>query len=296
MGTDEDIEPEPLVQTADDRFAENFRKRRDLQGLSQADVAEKMTERGFAFHQQTVAKIERGTRRVGIGEAVELANILDLSVDALLIPTDLAMTESHLYSESRKLEKLHEQIVQTSMELMKLHFRVSGTIRMAQRYADQGRVKRAISMAERSLNRTPDAALIKAIEKLTVESMHRAEDLDDQLDQGTAAARRLYGDRPVNDEAQKFFEVNNLTSLLVRRYRRLWWDPRSFLKQHLILVEKLMDAGVPASAIGRSIGMTPEFVEAMAADGRALWEIVPEAELDTRFARDAGSGEDRKES
>lgn len=285
-----------MAETADERFAENFRKRRELLRLSQTDVAEKMTERGFAFHQQTVAKIERGTRRVGIGEATELANILDLDISALLMPTDVAMTERHLYGDRKKIEKLYEQIIETSIEVIRHQFRLQGSIRRAEKFTQHARIRRAISYASRALDMTPDRALMKAVENLANDAMRKADESDDIIDKGLAAARVLHGDRPeVGPDATTWLEIRDLTASLIRRYRRLWWDPRSFLTQHLILVWELNRAGLSVSEIGKKIGATPEYVEAMISDGNALWEAIPEMKLDERFSRDAKGDEDNED-
>src|SRR5690349_265492 len=72
--------------SVDDLFAENFRRRREDRGISQAAVAEAMAKAGFSFHQQTVGSIENGSRRVRIGEAVALAEILGIDLAVLLHP------------------------------------------------------------------------------------------------------------------------------------------------------------------------------------------------------------------
>ena len=79
----------------DDAFAENFRVARIAGGLSQQEVADQMTARGYEFHQSTVGKIERGKRRVSVGEAVALAQI----VHRLL--TELATSDSATQAELR---------------------------------------------------------------------------------------------------------------------------------------------------------------------------------------------------
>lgn len=56
--------------------------------MTQGKVAEEMTERGHSFSQQTVAKIETGSRRVSVGEAAELADIIGRDL-ALLIGDQL---------------------------------------------------------------------------------------------------------------------------------------------------------------------------------------------------------------
>lgn len=63
---------------ADQNFAVNVRHYREQIGLSQEELAQRMSERGFGFTQATVWKIEQGKRAVRIGEAVALATALNL--------------------------------------------------------------------------------------------------------------------------------------------------------------------------------------------------------------------------
>lgn len=51
--------------------------------MTQGELSELMVERGFPFHQQTVQKIEGGTRSVKIEEAVAFAEIFECSLDDL---------------------------------------------------------------------------------------------------------------------------------------------------------------------------------------------------------------------
>lgn len=75
----------------EDNFARNLRALRKSAGLSQEEVAAKLVERGFQFHQATVTKLENGTRRVQLGEAMAIAEVLDVKVEHLV-----AETQGHL--------------------------------------------------------------------------------------------------------------------------------------------------------------------------------------------------------
>jgi transcriptional regulator with XRE-family HTH domain len=59
-------------------FAGNVRTHREARGISQEELAQRMTERGFGFSQATVWKIEQGKRPVKIDEAAALADALGL--------------------------------------------------------------------------------------------------------------------------------------------------------------------------------------------------------------------------
>jgi hypothetical protein len=71
----------------DETFAVNLRRRRDAQVMSQGELARRMVARGFPWYQQTVRRVEDGTRKVSVGEAVVLAGLLDTTLEELTRPT-----------------------------------------------------------------------------------------------------------------------------------------------------------------------------------------------------------------
>jgi transcriptional regulator with XRE-family HTH domain len=77
-----------MVDTLDHHVAHRVRELRDRRGLSQAELARRLTELGLRFDRITVAKIERGNRNVKVGEAVQLAAALGVSPSALLFGGD----------------------------------------------------------------------------------------------------------------------------------------------------------------------------------------------------------------
>lgn len=69
-------------------IAEKLKALRNLAGLSQPDLAERMTGKGHSWHQSTVWKVEHGTRHVRLGELADLAAILGVTPAALLSDDD----------------------------------------------------------------------------------------------------------------------------------------------------------------------------------------------------------------
>lgn len=67
----------------DAHFGEQVRSERVRRGMKQADLAQRMTDFGFEFSQQTVWKVETGRRRITIGEAAGLASALETTIDAM---------------------------------------------------------------------------------------------------------------------------------------------------------------------------------------------------------------------
>ena len=68
-------------ESANERLGTNVRALRERKGISQAKLAELMTERGWPWHQSTVYRVESGKQTVGFSEAVDLAEILRTSLD-----------------------------------------------------------------------------------------------------------------------------------------------------------------------------------------------------------------------
>lgn len=69
---------------ADRAIGENVQRFRTAKGMSQAQLAVAMAERtGQQVHQQTIVKIEKGTRPLRYSEAVLISEVLDVPVGAL---------------------------------------------------------------------------------------------------------------------------------------------------------------------------------------------------------------------
>lgn len=72
-------------------FATNLKRRREAQGITQTDLALRMRERGYPFHQQTIQRIEQvedSPRPVRLGEAIALSEILGTQLYVLTRPPD----------------------------------------------------------------------------------------------------------------------------------------------------------------------------------------------------------------
>jgi transcriptional regulator with XRE-family HTH domain len=67
------------------RFRERITRERKQRGLSQAEVARMLTAKGVDnMYNTTVAKIEAGDREIKLDEAVALAQLYELPLDALV--------------------------------------------------------------------------------------------------------------------------------------------------------------------------------------------------------------------
>lgn len=71
-------------------MARRLKALRQAAGLSQVELAERMSGRGQPWRQSTVWKIECGRRNVRVGELADLAAILGVTPAALLSDQDCA--------------------------------------------------------------------------------------------------------------------------------------------------------------------------------------------------------------
>lgn len=70
----------------DELFAIQVRETRERLKMSQGELARQMSARGFPYYQQTVRRIEDSQRKVSVGEAKALAEILGTTIDRLTEP------------------------------------------------------------------------------------------------------------------------------------------------------------------------------------------------------------------
>jgi transcriptional regulator with XRE-family HTH domain len=97
-------------------FAAKVLQRRKAAGLSQQDLSGLMRARGWRnFHQQTILKVEKGTRGVSLAEAVSLADSLGTDLRALLIAADPPFEDE---SRQARVQKALWQVSVISQEAL----------------------------------------------------------------------------------------------------------------------------------------------------------------------------------
>ena len=88
MGLSTEIRYAPIMgrqRSVEARFRERVRQEREQRGMSQADLANLLGDKGFkGIYPTTIAKIESGERSVRIDEAAALADLFEVSLDAIL--------------------------------------------------------------------------------------------------------------------------------------------------------------------------------------------------------------------
>lgn len=91
------------MQSVDEAIASHVLSARERAGMSQAELAREMANRGHDFRQQTIYKVETGKRRVTIGEAVDLAASLGIDLDRLIAGDSFAISgEIRAWDAGRK--------------------------------------------------------------------------------------------------------------------------------------------------------------------------------------------------
>lgn len=104
-------EPKTYAVT-DETFGIAVREARERSRMTQAQLAEEMKYRGFDFHQQTVYRLESGKRKVTIGEALALAELVEVPVEVLA-----ARNEDSIQRRVQALRFLAKQTVQYMEEV-----------------------------------------------------------------------------------------------------------------------------------------------------------------------------------
>lgn len=115
-------------------FIEGLKKERTSQGMSQAELAEKMSDLGYRFDQATVYKIENGKRKVTAAEAWGLAAVLDVEVEYLYDYQAAHNTpEARAKLIATQADKLMQEIIslnEIARRMAETHRVLAQTIRM----------------------------------------------------------------------------------------------------------------------------------------------------------------------
>lgn len=91
---------------------------REQAGMSQGALADAMRDLGHLWHQQTVARVERGTQGVRWAEACALAAILNTSLDRLTWGSAEANTVAFLATHTASVVRSGHQAAQAVARLL----------------------------------------------------------------------------------------------------------------------------------------------------------------------------------
>jgi len=96
-----------IDERLDELVGANIRQLRTAAGLSQGELASRL---GESYRQQTLLKIEKGSRPLRLTEAAVLAKVLGTTVDALLNPPADTAVELKLYAAADDVIGLWRQV------------------------------------------------------------------------------------------------------------------------------------------------------------------------------------------
>lgn len=110
-----------LAESGKQSFGRRVAKLRKAAGLTQGDLAERMSQGGRSYAQSTIAKIEKATRPTSVEELYMLALILEVDVadlvsrtglDAELVEADrtIAETQVQLHMWQSRVEELRQAL------------------------------------------------------------------------------------------------------------------------------------------------------------------------------------------
>lgn len=105
-------------ETADVKFGANLRTLRERNGISQAELAQAMTERGWPWYQSTVARVESGRQSVRFPEAFALAELMKTSLDRFTWGSAEANETEFVYAARARLVRAHETAVDAIVHLL----------------------------------------------------------------------------------------------------------------------------------------------------------------------------------
>lgn len=121
-----------LPADIDHNIAVNVRELRERSGLSQDELAQRMTDRGFGFSQATIWKIESKQRPVKVSEAAALGNALELrSWTYLTARPEVSRHHAELEAANRNAYQAYEALKAAATEYLRAQIDLSLVVRLA---------------------------------------------------------------------------------------------------------------------------------------------------------------------
>lgn len=179
----------------DENFATNLREYRETQGVSQEELARRMSARGFGFSQATVWKIEQNKRPVRLGEATALAEALEVPLwRSLIAEPEQFRHGANIDAANRWAGEAYQQVKTAAGDYIEAQLNLAVFIREA---TDAGY---DVPEFRRSwLDQPPERAVLEA----RVEAEHRDQDAEHihQEVERVLTALRSHGHEAVFDPA-----------------------------------------------------------------------------------------------
>lgn len=103
----------------DTYFAQNMTRLREAAGLSQAEMVQKLREKGWKnVHPTTISRIEKGERPVRLSEAARIAQVLGQDLQLMMITPNRAGAEEEVDKAVERVVKRYNQIVEGAYWLL----------------------------------------------------------------------------------------------------------------------------------------------------------------------------------
>jgi transcriptional regulator with XRE-family HTH domain len=167
----------------DQNIAANLRTYREAASVSQEELAQRMTDRGFGFSQATIWKIESGQRPVRASELVALADSLDvLSALSLTYEPDAARHHAQMRQASRNAREAYERLKTAAAAYIEAQFELAVAAREAH---DDGMT--VTELLTSWLSTPPEEAVIQA--RVEAYQEDREEQVNDELRKVLGALR-----------------------------------------------------------------------------------------------------------
>lgn len=119
-----DAEDDPTTTSSDDALDNfdtlvgvNVQHYRSALGMSQAELAARLSESGERIHQQTILKIEKGARPLKFSEAIRVAHEFGIPVTRLLGSDSDAKTNADFISQAGKLDRTAQLLEEVAQSL-----------------------------------------------------------------------------------------------------------------------------------------------------------------------------------
>lgn len=156
--------------TIDQVVGRNVVRARELRRMTQAELAAKMSARGWRFHQQTVMKLEKGERALRLAEAADMADVFDVGLAALT-------WQPFHFDRAANLERLinvvHQEmdnIAHATKEVLKLQSFIRHDVEVIERDRLDIGVGDAIAVLEQSPVGASEAAVREYLRELAEEN------------------------------------------------------------------------------------------------------------------------------
>lgn len=166
----------PYLRPRNEMIGDAIAHARDVRGMSQADLAARMRERGAEWHPSTVSALEKGKQSLRAAELADLADVLGVTPGNLLRPDDAARDFAHAVLGSvRFLESEAEKTLDVARRYVSAHRVVSAEMERTESGNPEAWAAldpRILDAARAAKNRTFDSIAAEAIETAREETSH----------------------------------------------------------------------------------------------------------------------------